>query len=276
MSNFCKFSFAGNLIYVRYGEAPTTKENKYKSLKKGQSSSTLLQRPLPEEPVQTQAFNPAAVYYDQSELESTYINVEGKDRNMYERVSFSRKGTRRGSLSKHAVIMQPDATYIPMHATNPLRDRSATSLGEVNDTYATVSEKLNEKKNIDPVGAAKLKRSNEKPQPPLPYASGNDTYATVDKPEKKLESDGAKPSPPSKSSSDTYAVVNKPKKGAAKPETVDEKTAPIPLFAPKPDTYSKVNKPMKSGAQNERPVDDELNESAGLGKFTSTSALLPK
>ena len=154
--SFC-FSFAGNLVYVHYGEAPTG-ENRYKTLKNAQSSSALLQRPLPEEP--PHAVNTTAVFYDQSELESTYINVEGINRNTYERVSFHRKGSRRASLSKHAVIQQDHAkaesTYVPMQATNPLRDRSATSLGEV-DTYATVDCKP---QNTGPVGASKPKPSN--------------------------------------------------------------------------------------------------------------------
>ena len=256
---------------MRYGEAPSTKENKYKSLQKGQSSSTLLQRPLPEEP--KHAYNPAsAVFYDQSELESSYINVEGKDRNMYERVSFSRKGSRRASLSKHAVIVQPEplkmeSTYVPMHATNPLRDRSATNLGQVDDTYATVGEKPSGNKTTDSlIGSgrgAKPKPSNETP-PALPPRTSSD--GTVDKP----ESDVTEPP----SSLATYAVVNKPKRNAAKPDAADEEAPPPPIPPPlvaESDTYTTVNKPIRSTAHDKSTKEEE----SGLGKFTSTSALLP-
>ena len=268
---------------MRYGEAPTG-ENRYKTLKNAQSSSALLQRPLPEEP--PHAVNTTAVFYDQSELESTYINVEGINRNTYERVSFHRKGSRRASLSKHAVIQQDHAkaesTYVPMQATNPLRDRSATSLGEV-DTYATVDCKP---KNTGPVGADKPKPSNDKqpPQLPPPYATSlGDTYATVDKPTRSTGPDAAEPStdksPPLPPSSDTYTVVNKPKRSTVGPGVADDKPPPIPPFTTGTegaDTYATVNKPTNSSStQDTSPKDEEPNES-GFGKITSFSQLLPK
>ena len=279
---------------MRYGEAPSTKENKYKSFQKGQSSSALLQRPLPEEP--KHAYNPAsAVFYDQSELESSYINVEGKDRNMYERVSFSRKGSRRASLSKHAVIVQPEplkmeSTYVPMHATNPLRDRSATSLGQVDDTYATVGDKPSGNKTTDSligsVCGAKPKPSNEKPPAPPPHISSDDTvdkpesdalatYAVVNKPKRnaaKPDAADEEAPPPFVAESDTYTTVNKPKRNAAKPDAADEEAPPpIPPFGADSDTYTTVNKPKRSTAQDENTKEEE----SGLGKFTSTSTLLP-
>ena len=79
----------------------------------------LLRRPLPEEP--PQAYNPAALVYDQSDLDSAYINME---KSVYERVSFQRKGSNRTS------------SY-PVFATEPLCEKSSL---EAVDSTSTVNQ----------------------------------------------------------------------------------------------------------------------------------------